>query len=311
YAAYQRLNWASKIEMTEHLQRMATDGEWLWRQLQQFGTPALQTLLEVRTLRRVLNEQFRPSRETVSYTATGHYRGNYIATPYDTDARRSTQRTTQWVGYKLHVTETISAPQQPRFISPSDLTRSSLKKGAIISLYQTPPVNTHVLCLDELGPFSMKTYLTSRWSPHGYHPHVVPDYGRRGKLWTFGAFEPASGDVLTTTALARRTDDFRVFLDQVAAHWPEGDLIFILDNFSIHRALVVKFWALAHPRVRFLFQPTYAPWLNLIEPWWKTLRSLALKGRRFETVDQMVRAICDATLYWLDHRHPFRWRKAA
>jgi transposase len=157
----------------------------------------------------------------------------------------------------------------------------------------------------------MKTYLTSRWSPRSYRPHVVPDYGRRGKLWTFGAFEPASGDVLTMTALSRRTDDFLLFLDQVAAHWPEGDLIFILDNLSIHRAFDVKLWALAHRRVRFLFQPTYAPWLNLIEPWWKTLRSLALNGRRFETVDQMVRAIADGTLYWLDHRHPFTWRKAA
>jgi hypothetical protein len=35
---------------------------------------------------------------------------------------------------------------------------------------------------------------------------------------------------------------------------------------------------------------TYAAYLNLIEPWWKTLRSLALKGRRFETWEQ----ICDA-----------------
>jgi transposase len=41
----------------------------------------------------------------------------------------------------------------------------------------------------------------------------------------------------------------------------------ILDNLSIHRSLEVKLWALAHERVRFLFQPTYAPWLNLIEPW--------------------------------------------
>lgn len=168
-----------------------------------------------------------------------------------------------------------------------------------------------MLCLDELGPLSIKTYLTSRWSPQGYRPHVVPDYGRRGKLWTFGAFEPATGDVLARTALARRTDDFLLFLDQVVTRWPQGNLIFILDNLSVHRALDVQLWALAHRRVRFLFQPTYAPWLNLIEPWWKSLRSLALNGRRFETVDQMVRAIGDATLYWLDHRHPFTWRKAA
>jgi transposase len=44
----------------------------------------------------------------------------------------------------------------------------------------------------------------------------------------------------------------------------------------------VKLWAQAYERVRFLFQPTYAPWLNLIEPWWKTLRSIALACCRFE-----------------------------
>jgi transposase len=177
-------------------------------------------------------------------------------------------------------------------------------------LYTAPPANTHVVCLDELGPLSVKTYLTSRWSSQGHRPQVVADYGRRGKLWTFAAFEPATGDVLTLTALARRTDEFLHFLHQVVGHWPTGELILILDNLSVHRAFDVRLWALAHPRVRFLFQPTYAPWLNLIEPWWKTLRSLALNGRRFDTVEQMVTAIQQATAYWLDHRHPYKCRKA-
>jgi hypothetical protein len=59
-----------------------------------------------------------------------------------------------------------------------------------------------------------------------------------------------------------------------------------------------------------LFQPTYAPWLNLIEPWWKTLRSLALKGRRFEDADDLRSSICQGTDYWNDHRHPYVWRKS-
>jgi transposase len=33
--------------------------------------------------------------------------------------------------------------------------------------------------------------------------------------------------------------------------------------------------------IQIQFLPKYAPWLNLIELWWKQLRSLALKGRRF------------------------------
>ena len=57
----------------------------------------------------------------------------------------------------------------------------------------------------------------------------------------------------------------------------------------------------------FVFQPTYAAYLNLIESWWKVLRSLALKGRRFETWEQVCQAIEAATVYWNAHRHPFVW----
>src|SRR5262249_15211531 len=57
----------------------------------------------------------------------------------------------------------------------------------------------------------------------------------------------------------------------------------------------------------FVFQPTYAAYLNLIEPWWKVLRSLALKGRRFETWEEVAAAVQAATAYWNTHRHPFVW----
>ena len=65
-----------------------------------------------------------------------------------------------------------------------------------------------------------------------------------------------------------------------------------------HRALDVLLWALAHPRWEFVFQPKSAAYLNLIEPWWKMLRSLALKGRRFATWEEVCQAVAAATLYW-------------
>ena len=52
---------------------------------------------------------------------------------------------------------------------------------------------------------------------------------------------------------------------------------------------------LAHPRWEMVFQPKYAAYLNLIEPWWKVLRSLALAGRRFETWDEVTTAVTQAT----------------
>jgi hypothetical protein len=36
---------------------------------------------------------------------------------------------------------------------------------------------------------------------------------------------------------------------------------------------------------------------------------LALKGRRFETVDELILALNQALDYWNAHRHPFRWKK--
>lgn len=162
-----------------------------------------------------------------------------------------------------------------------------------------------------MGPVSAKTYYGRRWSALGQRPHQEADYGRRAKGWVFGVLEPATGQAFTQTADQRTTAHFIGFLDQVVQRWPEGEIILILDNLSIHKSMDVRLWLLAHPRVRFLFQPTYAPWLNLIEPWWKTLRSLALKGRCFDTLPQIVEAIDLATTYWNSHPHPYVWRKAA
>ena len=57
------------------------------------------------------------------------------------------------------------------------------------------------------------------------------------------------------------------------------------------------------------FIPNYACWLNLIEPWWKKFRSLALKGRHFETTDELIEALNDALDYWNAHHHPYQWKK--
>lgn len=162
-----------------------------------------------------------------------------------------------------------------------------------------------------MGPVSAKTYYGRRWSACKQRPYQEADYGRRAKTWVFGALEPATGQALTVTAEHRTSAHFIRFLDQLVQQWPHDEIILILDNLSIHKTLDVRLWLLAHERVRFLFQPTYSPWLNLIEPWWKTLRSLALKGRCFENLEQILTAIDSATSYWNCYRHPYVWRKAA
>jgi hypothetical protein len=99
------------------------------------------------------------------------------------------------------------------------------------------------------------------------------------------------------------------FLQQVE-QWLPPDLeqvYAIIDNLGTHRATDVLLFSLQYPRWEFVFQPKYAAYLILIEPWWKVLRSLGLKGRRFETWVEVEQAIQAATAYWNRHRHPFVW----
>ena len=169
--------------------------------------------------------------------------------------------------------------------------------------------------LDEMGPEAAKSY-RGRALVHpadGQRPaeraKQEADYGRRGKGYVFGAFRPATGAALTEPSASRSAVNFADFLEKVDAWLPADTepIYAILDNLSTHRATDVLWFAQAHPRWEFVFQPKYAAYLNLIEPWWKILRSLALKGRRFETWDELCQAIREATAYWNAHRHPFVW----
>ena len=172
-----------------------------------------------------------------------------------------------------------------------------------------------MICLDEMGPEAAKSHRGTRLvrpAPTGERRARAPqesDYGRRGHGYVFGAFEPASGQAFTVPYAGRTIANWVDFLEHVEG-WvdPAAERVYaVLDNLSTHRALDVLLWALQHPRWEFVFQPTYAAYLNLIEPWWKVLRSLALKGRRFESWEEVCGAIERATAYWNRHRHPFVW----
>jgi hypothetical protein len=81
----------------------------------------------------------------------------------------------------------------------------------------------------------------------------------------------------------------------------------IVENLQARRATDVLLFALAYPRQEFVFQPKYAAYPNLIEPWRNVLKSVALRGRWFETWADVCRALDEATAYWNRHPHPFIW----
>ena len=77
----------------------------------------------------------------------------------------------------------------------------------------------------------------------------------------------------------------------MVTEYPADRWLIIEDNLSIHTSHQTRLALVAWPGIRFQFIPKYACWLNLIEPWWKQLRSLALKGRRSETLDELTEAL--------------------
>jgi transposase len=167
--------------------------------------------------------------------------------------------------------------------------------------------------MDEMGPGAAKRSpgqqaidVTVR--PAQRAKHEI-DYGRRAKGSGYGALWAATGTCWTRGYPRRSQTHFIDCLCDGDQQVPAGGerIDAILDNLGRHHCHDLLLFLLHHPRGEFVYPPKYAAYLNLIEPWWKILRSLALKGRRFETWQEVVEAVEDATGYWNGHKHPFVW----
>jgi len=172
-----------------------------------------------------------------------------------------------------------------------------------------PPERTRVICIDELGPLTAKTYPGREWVFQKTRATFEPDYGRRGKVWAHGAFEPATGKAELVLSGSRDSASHILLLEKVMHTFPADRWLIIEDNLSSHHSRDTKIALAAWPEIQILFLPKYACWLNLIEPWWKQLKSLALKGRRFENQVDLENSLWDTLDYWNRHRHPYHWKK--
>lgn len=137
----------------------------------------------------------------------------------------------------------------------------------------------------------------------------TPDYGRRGVLWVHGAFEPATGQAAFVLSPRRDSASHIQLLEKIVTVFPSKRWLLIEDNLSTHHSRETRLALTAWPEIQVQFTPTYACWLNLIEPWWKQLKGLALKGRRFEDLDELSDALNSGLDYWNDHKHPYQWKK--
>ena len=149
------------------------------------------------------------------------------------------------------------------------------EKRAIERLYAYPPADSVVLCVDEMGPLSARSYPGRELVPRleqgragRAKQELELDRNRRMGGYVFGGFRPTTGEALTATYESRSIVTFLDFLEKVEEWVPEGvDRVYaIMDNLRAHRAYDVLLFSLARPRWEFVFQPKYAAYLNLIGP---------------------------------------------
>jgi DDE superfamily endonuclease len=183
------------------------------------------------------------------------------------------------------------------------------KRTRIVDLYTNPAPSSGVICLDELGPVSPRTFPPApSWSPNGHRIKAPLEYSRGPeKVWVYGALRVRDGKALTLTAPSRNTKGYLRLLEAVAQANPTGSLYLITDNLSSHKSPPIREWLENHSRVKQVFIPVGACWLNLQEAWWRLFRREALAGQSFADAQEIELATRVATKQ-LNHRaRPWVW----
>jgi hypothetical protein len=165
------------------------------------------------------------------------------------------------------------------------------------------------------------------------------EYIRHGTQCLIANFQVATGQVIVPTVQAtRKEDDFVAHIQHTVATAPEAGWIFITDRLDIHMSASLVEWVattLGDPqdlgkkekygllkstktrmayltdethRIRFVYAPKHASWLNQVEIWFSILVRRLLKRGSFTSVHDLRERI----LRFIDYFNrtlakPFKW----
>lgn len=165
------------------------------------------------------------------------------------------------------------------------------------------------------------------------------DYKRHGTQCLIANFEVATGQVVAPTVGAQRTEeDFANHILQTVALDLDDEWIFLADNLNTHqseslvclvadlcdidvdlgekrrsgilRSQATRAAFLSDPthRIRFVYTPKHASWLNQIEMWFSILARRLLKRASFTSVENLRQRILDFIDYFNQTMaKPFKW----
>lgn len=168
------------------------------------------------------------------------------------------------------------------------------------------------------------------------------EYKRHGTLCLIANFEVVTGRSIAPSIGGTRTEEDFVghiartveldpdaqwvfVVDQLNTHKSEGLVRFVAEQCDIDEDLGVKgksgilktmktrkhFLETADHRLRFVYTPRHASWLNQVEIWFSILSRRALKRASFDSLEALERRLMDFIEYFnAVLAKPFRWTYA-
>lgn len=120
------------------------------------------------------------------------------------------------------------------------------------------------------------------------------EYKRLGTLSLLAGIDLLTGEAIPLVSESHKSSDFIEFLMILNEKYPEGDTIrLILDNHSAHTSKETQGFLASLPEDRFvfIFTPTHASWLNMIESFFSKMTKQMLKGIRVNSKDELSERI--------------------
>ncbi|AHF91212.1 integrase [Opitutaceae bacterium TAV5] len=219
-------------------------------------------------------------------------------------SHQTISRIWQAFGLHPHRHESFTLSTDPLFVE---------KVRDVAGLYQSPPQNAVVFCVDEKSQIQAlersQPILPMDLGRAERHTH---DYFRHGTVSLFAALEVATGEVWGRCHARHTHKEFLAFLKQIEDRTPAGlDIHVVLDNYATHKTDAVVRWLARHPRWHLHFIPTHSSWLNQVERFFAELTRKRLQRESFLSVQQLRSAISDYLKTHNQNPRPFLWTASA
>ena len=120
------------------------------------------------------------------------------------------------------------------------------------------------------------------WCPKPYRPlcqaMVTQEY-----TYAYAAVSVADGQMDSLVLPSVNTVCMQIFLDEVAARYPEERIVMVTDGAGWHRATALRI----PENIRLVPLPPYSPELNPVEHLWDELREKSFHNRVFKSIEAL------------------------